>query len=793
MIGTQPPVSRSLGRPGPPAQSADGVVGRPPGTSGPTAVEITARGIVQGVGFRPHVHRLALRHGVDGWVRNESAAVRIVAQGQAVDVGDFVGALRTELPPLAHIDALELTGIDLAPLEGFRVVASDTAPVGRLPVSPDVAICRSCEQELFDPCDRRHGYAFITCTDCGPRFTVVESMPYDRERSTMRVFRQCPDCKREYDDPTDRRYHSETNSCPACGPSIWLEMSDGRAGPVRSADAIVAAARLLSEGAVVAIRGLGGFHLAVDATSDDAVRTLRTRKGRDAKPLAVMVAGLEEARAIARVSEAEADLLTSRQRPIVVLRRRPTGALAPSVAPGLDSVGVVLAYTPLHLLLTRATGPGPLVMTSGNVSAEPIATANDEARSRLGTVADAFLLHDREIAARYDDSLVRVVDDGMVSLRRSRGYAPMPVPLPVPAPDALLAVGPHFKNTFTLALGPDAFVSQHIGDLENLETLTHFESARARFQNLFNIEPRSVVRDLHPGYLSTRLAEESGLTELPPVQHHHAHVAAVLGEHGVTDKVLGLAFDGTGYGPDGHVWGFEVLEADLRGYERLAHIRYSPLPGGDKAAREPWRVLLGYASLDGDPAAWAHPALAGAPPGELRLARQQLRRRINTPLASSMGRLFDAAAAVLGLRMKSRYEGQAAMELEAAAGSAPAEPLPFPLYERDGELPVFDPLPLLKSLAAEKERGAPVGELAARFHETLVASVTELTLELCEQRGLDRVGLGGGCFQNARLLSSLRRRLQAAGLQVLTPVSLGPNDGAVSYGQAVVAAARMNE
>jgi hydrogenase maturation protein HypF len=432
-------------------------------------------------------------------------------------------------------------------------------------------------------------------------------------------------------------------------------------------------------------------------------------------------------------------------------------------------------------------------MTSGNASEEPIATGNDEARLRLGHIADAFLLHDREIVARYDDSLVRVVGDRAVFLRRSRGFAPMPLRLPVPAREPLLAVGPHLKNTFTLAHGDDAFVSQHIGDLENLETLAHFEDALASFRSLFRIEPRWVVRDLHPGYLSTRLAEESGLLELPAVQHHHAHIAAVLGEHGVTERALGLAFDGTGYGADGHVWGCELLEADLRGYRRLAHLRYAPLPGGDLAARAPWRALLGYASLEDADGSWAGAALGRVPPQELMMAQHQVRRRLNSPLASSMGRLFDAAAAVLGLRLESAYEGQAAMELEAAAGLRGAEPLPFPVRRAESALPILDPVPLLAALAVERGRGAPVDELAARFHETLARSTAALAAELCAERGLHRVALGGGCFQNARLLRSVRRHLERAGLEVLTPSALGPNDGAVSYGQAVVAAARMQD
>jgi len=771
------------------------------------AVEASVRGVVQGVGFRPFVHRLAIRSGIDGWVRNEAGAVHIVAQGAPAEVEAFLLALRAELPPLARIDALDMVEAAPTALQGFRVVPSDLAPVGRLPVSPDVALCDACERELHDPTNRRYRYPFITCTDCGPRFTVIESMPYDRERSTMRAFEQCPACRREYDDPSDRRYHSETNSCPVCGPRVWLEVRAGVA-EARGDRALTEAGWLLRDGRILAVRGLGGFHLAVDATHAEAVGRLRARKGREAKPLAIMVRSLAAAERLAYVSTAEAAALTSRERPIVVLRRRPGAPLAPQVAPGLASVGIMLAYTPLHQLLLDAAGGRPLVMTSGNASDEPIAIDNEEARVRLAHIADAFLLHDRGIVARYDDSLVRVVDDRPVFLRRSRGFAPMPLRLPVPAREPLFAVGPHLKNTFTLAQGEDAFVSQHIGDLENLETLSHFQDARARFEQLFRLEPRWVVRDLHPGYLSTRLAEESGLLELQAVQHHHAHIAAVLGEHGVTERVLGLAFDGTGYGADGHVWGFELLEADLRGYTRLAHLRYAPLPGGDLAARTPWRSLLGYATLDGSDPSWLAEALADVDPTDALMARHQIRRHVNAPLASSMGRLFDAAAAVIGIRMESAYEGQAAMELEALAGELPLhdgdpcagpgssareDTLPFPVRRDLGELPVFDPVPLLAALAAGRARGIRTSELAAGFHEALARSTADLAAELCAGRRLTTVALGGGCFQNARLLGSVRRRLEAHGLEVLVPTVLGPNDGAVSYGQAVVAAARMND
>jgi hydrogenase maturation protein HypF len=789
--------------------ASSGVVAPDDGST-TSAVEVIVRGVVQGVGFRPFVHRLAIREGLDGWVRNEAGAVRILAQGRSAAIAALLDGLRDDLPPLARLDELDVHRRESEPLSGFRVLASDASPIGRLPVSPDVAVCAACEAELCDATNRRFRYPFITCTDCGPRFTVIESMPYDRERSTMRAFPQCPACRAEYDDPADRRYHSETNSCSDCGPTLWfapagspragtgdhgaddhgMERALGIAQATTGDAALAAGARLLLDGGVLALRGLGGFHLAVDATRHQAVHELRKRKHRNEKPLAVMVRSLEDASRVAVVTPVEAALIASRERPIVVVRRREDGPVAEDIAPGLDSVGVMLAYTPLHRLLLDEVGGRPLVMTSGNESEEPIAIGNAEARRRLGSIADGFLLHDREIVARYDDSLVRVVGDRTLLLRRSRGYAPIPIPLPVPARVPILATGPHLKNTFTIAEGSDAYVSQHVGDLENLETLEHFADARGRFETLFRIRPERVVRDLHPGYLSTRLAEESGLPELEPVQHHHAHVAAVLGEHGVVEPAIGIALDGTGYGDDGTVWGCEMLLADLTCCTRLAHLRDAPLPGGDRAARSPWRALLGFASLD-ERSDWADRALAAVDPAELSVARLQIRRGLNAPPASSMGRLFDAAAAVLCLRLEAAYEGQAAMELEAAAGAVEAAPLPFPRVARPDGATLLDPVPLLRALAEGRAQGTPLEELAAGFHEGVASAVAALADDLCAHEEIDRVVLAGGCFQNARLLSCVEARLRDRGREVLTPRALGPNDGAISYGQAVVAAARM--
>ncbi|HTY05996.1 MAG TPA: carbamoyltransferase HypF [Gemmatimonadales bacterium] len=750
------------------------------------ALDLRVTGVVQGVGFRPFVHRLAQRHGVAGWVRNASGDVRIWVEGVPAALDAFARDLEGDAPPLARIERVECSRRAARGLDQFFILESRVEAGRRQAIPPDVALCAACEAELFDPANRRYHYPFITCTDCGPRFTVIEAMPYDRSATSMAAFQQCPACLAEYETPGDRRHHSQTNSCPACGPKVWFERAGEPA--VSGADAIAAAARALRSGAIVALRGLGGFHLAVAATDEPAVRRLRERKHREAKPLAVMVRTLADARALAALTDAERVILESRERPIVLVAPKRGSGLAPAVAPGLDTVGLMLAYTPLHHLLLEGVGH-PLVMTSGNRSDEPIAIDNDEARHRLDGIADAFLLHDREITSRYDDSVIRVSRRHPLFLRRARGYAPLPIALPVPAPTALVAVGPHLKNTFTLAQGGEAYVSQHIGDLESLETLEHFRSTLETYRRLFHVEPAVVARDLHPGYLSSRIAAELAGAErrVIPVQHHHAHVAAVLAEWGRTTPAVGLAFDGTGYGADGKVWGAEVLVADLRRYRRAAHLRYAPLPGGDLAVRHPWRAALGYASLGGDARAFA-PALATVSEREREVAERQVREHVNAPLASSLGRLFDAAAAVLGVCRSAGYEGEAGMRLESLAGRRAAAPLPFPVTETP-EGWELDPVPLLVALGERAQRGADVRDLAARFHESVAAAAADVAGRVAGRANLRVVALGGGCFQNVRLLEACVTRLEARGFEVLVPRRLSPNDGAVSYGQAAVAAA----
>jgi hydrogenase maturation protein HypF len=757
----------------------------------PSFAERTARlvrvtGLVQGVGFRPFVHRLAVRHRLGGWIRNTSGDVQIVIEGASFEIESFLNELQVEAPPLARID-----GVSVAPEEPrrrteFTIEASQDEVDQRLPVAPDVATCAECEAELFDPSNRRYRYPFVTCTNCGPRYTVIRAMPYDRARTSMAAFVQCPECLAEYRDPTDRRHHSETNSCPRCGPRIWYESPAGSA-LIGTEAALAHAAGLIRDGGILALRGLGGFHLAVDATNEEAVRRLRARKRREAKPLALMVRTLDEAHAIACPADVHCRALLGPEHPIVLLPVRLGAGIAPSIAPGQAEIGVTLAYTPLHHLLLDLVRR-PLVMTSGNRSEEPIATGNEEARARLAGIADGYLLHDREIVARYDDSVIRVIRGAPTFLRRARGYAPLPLRLPVASPVPLVAVGPELKNTFTLVHGSSAYVSQHIGDLESLATLEHFRAALAAYRDLFRVEPRIGVRDLHPGYLSTRVAGELELERVIAVQHHHAHIAAVLAEHGETAPAIGVAYDGTGYGEDGCVWGSEILVADLAGYRRFGHLRYAPLPGGDTAARNPWRAAIGYSSLGPGLDGALRLAWRGVDSDEVAMVRRQVERRLNAPLASSMGRLFDAAAAVIGLRQSCSYEGQAAMELEAIAGRRPGIESPVELERIEGQW-LVDPTPLLAALAWRRERGADPADLAATFHTSVAAFTDQLVARAVAETGIRTVVLAGGVWQNARLSESVGRRLAERGLRVLVPARLPPNDGAVSYGQGAIGAA----
>jgi hydrogenase maturation protein HypF len=779
---------------------------------------VTVRGVVQGVGFRPFVYRLARDHGLAGWVLNHSGGVDLEVEGPGPALDAFVVDLKAKAPPLARIVGVEVQDLPPSGYTRFEIRHSVAVEGHYQLISPDIATCPDCLSELLDPADRRYRYPFTNCTNCGPRFTIIRDIPYDRPLTTMGAFAMCPDCQREYDDPLNRRFHAQPNACPACGPRVRLEEAGATelAPDPAAADAIAQAAGLLRSGTILALKGLGGFHLACDATDPMAVQTLRRRKGRPAKPLAVMLATLDEVRLHCDVSEEEAALLSGPQCPIVLLRWHESSTVARDVAPGNGYLGVMLPYTPLHHVLLRDAGR-PLVMTSGNLSEEPIAQHNDEARRRLAPLADAFLLHNRDIYARYDDSVWFVpgrTAQGAAPrghptaqpIRRSRGYAPFPVQLPFQA-RPILAVGAELKNTFCLARDDFAFLSQHIGDMENLETLEHFEASIALYEHLFRVEPEVVAHDLHPDYLSTRYAQskiENPESRLA-IQHHHAHAAACLADNGWQldqGPVLAVVWDGTGYGLDGHIWGGEFLVGDYRGFRRAAHLEYLPLPGGDAAIHNPWRLAVGYAyALTG-----AAPALPGVSAEELRIVCQQVDRGLNTPRSSAAGRLFDAVAALAGVGLRVSYEAQAAIELEMlatewaegsgrAGGSslcpAPgagddADAYPFDV-EQAGDLAVIRLRRLVEAVQADAASGAGAGEIGWRFHLTLARLIEHVCGQIAQGTGLRTVALTGGCFQNRLLLGLAVPRLEAAGFRVLLHGQVPCNDGGVSLGQAVLA------
>jgi len=699
-------------------------------------------GIVQGVGFRPFVFGLARQLALGGFVRNDGQGVVIEAEGASESLDVFGAALCTEAPTLARVDAVE---VERLPPHGDRefVIAGSSATGRSALIPPDTATCEACLGELFALGDRRYRYPFINCTQCGPRFTIVRSVPYDRSNTTMAGFPLCADCRREYDDPGNRRFHAEATCCPLCGPRLSLSVER--------------AVELLRNGAIVAVKGLGGWHLACDAANDAAVTRLRTRKHREDKPFAIMAHRPE---LLADIDATEAELLRSRRRPIVLLRRHDSAALAPAVAPGSPWVGVMLPYTPLHHLLLADFGR-PLVMTSGNQSDEPIAVDDDDAQARLDRIADAFLGHNRPIYRRCEDSLVRA----SFPIRRSRGFAPEALPLPVTASRPILAVGAELKNTFCLVRGADAFLSPHLGDLASEPAYRAFQADTELYLSMLAIEPETIAHDLHPQYLSTRWALEQD-AELVAVQHHHAHAAACLAEHGQTGPALAAVFDGTGFGTDGTLWGSEILRCDLTSFERLAHLKPVPLPGGEAAITEPWRVAASYLDIAGRP----------VPFERWQLVRASL--QLNAPLSCGMGRLFDAAAALLGLRERVTYEGQAAIELELLAAQVRADPYPWQFG---------DGASLIAALHDDLAAGRPRPELAAAFHETIAAATAAVCGEAAEP---STVALSGGSFQNLRLLNSTRRNLEELGFTVLSHHLVPPNDGGISYGQAAIAAAR---
>lgn len=727
-------------------------------------------GMVQGVGFRPFIYRLAVRFRLAGWVCNTGDGVLIEAEGVEEDTARFVEGIRREAPPLARLDEVESSFLTPLGETTFAIRHSEEGVTVRAIIPPDVATCPDCLADIRDPANRRYCYPFTNCTNCGPRLTIIEGVPYDRPRTTMRAFDMCPDCRAEYEDPVNRRFHAQPNACPVCGPQLAL---DGETG----ADVIARTAVLLRAGKVLAVKGLGGYHLACDARNDAAVANLRSRKGRADKPFAIMCRDLEEARQVCDVDPASARLLLSPAHPIVLLPVKPGNGIAPAVALGIATLGIMLPYTPLHELLLAEFG-GPLVMTSGNLSDEPLAFHDDEARARLGQIADHFLTHNRPIHLGCDDSIARTAPGGTVILRRARGYVPEPIALPWEAPP-IFACGGDLKSAFCLTKGNIALLSQHLGDLENAATLEQYRRVADHFRAFFDVQPIAVAHDLHPDYHSTRYALSLDLPQVA-VQHHHAHIAACMAEHHLDGPVIGVAFDGTGYGPDGTVWGGEFLIADYTDFRRAGRLAPFPLAGGEAAIKRPGRIALGLLPEANIP---------GLSDTEAVIARAQIARGLNTPLTSSMGRLFDAASALLGICSEVLYEGQAAMELETAAD--PETDRIYPYHIARGDLLEVDARPLLAALLADLQSGERIGALAARFHATVAAFTADVCEHIRRDTGLNTVALSGGVFQNVRLLGMLLERLSAVSFDVVYHHAVPPNDGGLALGQAAVAARRL--
>jgi len=756
-------------------------------------VKIHVNGVVQGVGFRPFVYGLAQKMNLAGWVRNTSAGVDIELDGTQDILELFIRALNTEAPPLAHIDDVVVAWKASSGFIKFEIIHSEVVKDAFQPISPDVSTCPDCLRELFDPSDRRYRYPFINCTNCGPRFTIIKDIPYDRPKTTMAPFEMCDECAAEYAEPLDRRFHAQPVACPACGPKVWLENKiDEEINYYEGEDAIKMTQDLLARGKILAIKGLGGFHLACDANNQQAVNELRRRKLRVDKPFALMLPDIETIEKYCFLNDKARELLESFSRPIVLLERKPEASIALEAAPRQNSLGVMLPYTPLHYLLFDTDKFEALVMTSGNVSEEPIVTDNDDARTRLGSMADAFLLHDRDIYIRCDDSVVRVFEDEILPLRRSRGYAPFPVHLKF-EPPALLACGGELKNTFCLTRNNYAFLSHHIGDLENYETLESFESGITHFEQLFRVEIKAIAHDLHPDYMATRYAlKRAALEGLPAfaVQHHHAHVVACMVENKLPGDrpVIGIVFDGTGYGDDGMIWGGEFLISDFNSFQRVSHLKPIQMPGGDLAVREPWRMALTWLEQAGEN--WTDDLPPVRPlmdePALNSIFRQQLKTGLNSPSTSSMGRLFDAVSALTGTRLRINYEAQAAIEFEALV-----DPFETDKYEFEIESENINPAPLIRSVVQDLRNSLPVSRIAARFHN----GVAEMSLQICRtirnQYGISEVALSGGVWQNLTLLKATLSCLRADGFQIYLHKLVPPNDGGVALGQAVVAATRL--
>ena len=739
---------------------------------------ITVRGIVQGVGFRPFVHGLATRHGLTGLVANTSHGVEIEVQGESDDLERFLTALSREAPVQALITGLSEEAIPPRPETGFFITLSESSGASSTLIAPDLALCEECRRELFDPLDRRYLYPFINCTQCGPRFTIIRGIPYDRPTTAMAPFTMCPACQSEYDTPLDRRFHAQPNACPACGPRVVLGDDQGR--PL-AGDPWASTAELLAQGKIVAIKGLGGFHLAVDAENDAAVRRLRQRKGRSEKPFALMVPDLGMARRLCELTAAGEALLSSPERPILLARKREPCQISPEVAPGVGDLGLMLPYTPIHHLITRSY-PHPLVMTSANLSEEPICIDNQEAMARLGTVADAFLLHDREILCRADDSVLMLTQERPRSLRRSRGLVPTPILVGGSGPQ-ILAVGGELKGVTCLLKEEYAFLSQHLGDLKNLSALAFFKEATQHLLTIFSGQPQLVVHDLHPDYLSSQWAiTESNLPTLA-VQHHHAHLAACLAENRHPGPAIGLIMDGTGLGSDGTIWGGEVLIGGFHGFERYASFEPMPLPGGEAAIQEPWRAAVGYLAQVYDQAGL--PDLPFLAEHDWRPVAEIARRGLRSPFTSSCGRLCDAVAAMAGGRQRISYEGQAAIEWMHGAGRLGHRAYEVEVRKTQGGRWLMI-TPLLRQLVTDLQTGTPMTQISQTFHRTLVELLGRAAIEAAAGSGLTTVALSGGVFANHLLLNGLTDLLSQAGLTVLSHARTPAGDGCLSLGQAMI-------
>jgi len=753
---------------------------------------IAVSGIVQGVGFRPFIYSLAKKYYLQGFVLNNTLGVKIEVEGEEEKIKSFLGEIKTSHPPLAVIQRIKYE--KLAPLgyATFEIRKSRKEKGELVPISPDISICHDCLRELLDPEDRRFAYPFINCTNCGPRFTIIQDIPYDRSRTTMKVFRMCPDCQVEYEDPLNRRFHAQPNACPVCGPQVMLLDVEGRKAQV--ADPIKEVADLLKRGCVIAVKGLGGFHLACDATSPKAVATLRKRKYREDKPFALMALDVEMIRKFCQVNQDEKNLLFSSRRPIVLLRKKEeTPSLAAEeIAPQSKFLGFMLPYTPLHYLLLKKINL-PLVMTSGNVSDEPIVYGNEEALAKLGGIADYFLIHNRDIQMRCDDSVLRVFQGKELPFRRSRGYAPQPIKVKAFFDEPILAVGGQLKNTFCLARGDQVIISHHIGDLENLSALTSFEEGIKHFLKLFHTHPKILACDLHPDYLSTKFAEDyvkrlGREGALVRVQHHHAHIVSLMADRGIEGKVIGVSLDGAGMGDDERIWGGEFLVADYLSFTRLGHLKEVPLPGGEEAIKKPWRMALshlkGAFGEDGLELALKH--LKKVNPAKILGVDKLIEKRINSPLTSSVGRLFDAVSSLIGIRNEINYEGQAAMELEMACDDKEKKSYPFNILG-EGEKFMVDSGPIIRSVVADLEKGERGGAIAAKFHNSLALIILQSCQLIRERTDLNRVALSGGVFQNMYLLQRVFPLLESANFRVYTHSRVPPNDGGISLGQAAVA------